>query len=165
MRPMPSPSAREKIGPAEKGGTRVGAGGLAGARPENGASIRVLVADDHKIMREGLAKLIQVEADMDVVGEAADGEQAVEMARRLHPQVVLMDMSMPRMNGLEATERILAEMPDIRVIALSMYEKEDREETMLKAGAVAYLTKAGPSGDLIAAIRAAAARTPEGPPS
>jgi CheY-like chemotaxis protein len=154
--PVPAPAVREEPGQAERGGTGVVAEGPGVVRPEETAAIRVLVADDHEIMREGLAKLIQVEADIAVVGEAADGAQAVEMARELHPQVVVMDMSMPRMNGLEATQRILAEMPDIRVIGLSMYEKADREEAMRKAGAVAYLTKDGPSADLIAAIRAAA---------
>ncbi len=156
--PIPAPAAPAKAGAAAAQGTRAEAGGPAGARPEGAGRIRVLVADDHKIMREGLAKLIQIEADMELVGEAADGEEAVEMARRLHPQVIVMDMSMPRMNGLEATERIVAELPDIRVIGLSMYERADREEAMRQAGAVAYLTKDGPSGDLIAAIRAAGFR-------
>jgi DNA-binding NarL/FixJ family response regulator len=87
------------------------------------------------------------------LGEAADGQIAVEMARRLAPEVIIMDLSMPRMNGIEATQRIKEELPCVRVIGLSMYEQADRADALLKAGAVAYLNKAGPSDELIAAIR------------
>ena len=120
----------------------------------HGRKIRVLVADDHQIMRQGLVQLLKEEGAIEVVGEAADGVIAVEMAQRLHPDVVIMDVSMPRMNGIEATERIVSEMPEVRVIGLSMYEKADRGAAMFRAGAAAYLTKDGPSEDLIAAILA-----------
>ncbi len=115
--------------------------------------IRLLLADDHKILRQGLAALLQMEEDIEVVGEAADGQEAVELARRLRPDVVIMDVSMPRINGLEATRTILAELPDTKVIALSMHAEGDMAAAMREAGAIAYLTKGGPSDSLIAAIR------------
>ncbi|MFH0974196.1 MAG: PAS domain S-box protein [Spirochaetota bacterium] len=118
-----------------------------------GTNIRVLVADDHAIVREGFVKLIQNEKDMEVVGEASNGEDAVNMARALRPDVIIMDIGMPKMNGIEATEKIISEIPGTRIIGLSMYEKADREEAMRKAGASVYLTKDGPSKDLIEAIR------------
>ncbi len=120
--------------------------------------IRVLVADDHRIVREGFIARIQSEADMEVVGEASDGCEALEKARLLRPDVIIMDMSMPRMNGVDATRRIREEIPATGIIGLSMYEKADAEEAMRKAGALAYLTKDGPLADLIAAIRGAVAR-------
>jgi PAS domain S-box-containing protein len=122
-----------------------------------GRRIRVLVADDHKIVREGFVALIQSEEDIDVVGEASNGKEAIEMARLLRPDVIVMDVSMPGMNGIEATTKIMTEMEGVRVIGLSMFEKADSEEAMRTAGAVAYLTKDGPSKDLITAIRASVA--------
>lgn len=113
----------------------------------------VLVVDDHRIVREGVVRLLQSEPDIDVVGEANDGESAIEMAHRLHPDVVVMDINMPGMNGIEATRRIHADLPGIRVIGLSMHAEADRADDMLKAGACTYLSKGGPSEDLIAAIR------------
>lgn len=115
--------------------------------------IRVLLADDHKILRQGLAGLLREEKDIELIGEACDGLMAVEMARRLHPDVVVMDISMPRLNGIEATRIITAEQPDIHVIGLSMYEMSDVAIAMRDAGAMTYLTKGCPSADLIAAIR------------
>ncbi len=132
--------------------------GAARGEPARGSRIRIVLADDHRIVREGLVMLIRDEADMEVVGEAADGAEAVEMACRLRPDVVIMDVSMPKVNGIEATARIAAGVPGARVIGLSMYERADREEAMRAAGAVAYLRKDGPSENLIAAIRAASGR-------
>jgi PAS domain S-box-containing protein len=117
------------------------------------APIRVLLADDHVIMRQGLARLLKEELGIQVVGEAADGEAAVELAARLLPDVILMDMSMPKLNGVEATRAIRNEHPDIRIIGLSMFEEAERARAMRDAGAVAYLTKSGPSSDLVATIR------------
>jgi CheY-like chemotaxis protein len=134
----------------------------ASAEPERvltaATKIRVLLADDHDVERKGLARLIMEEPDMEVAGEASDGRAAVEMSRRLHPDVILMDVSMPAMTGVEATRVIHAESPDIRIIALSMYEEPERAAEMRKAGAVDYLAKSGPSEAVVAAIRAVARR-------
>lgn len=115
--------------------------------------IRVLLADDHRILREGLAGILGVEPDIKVVGEASDGQMALELARKLRPDVVVMDVTMPRMNGQEATKRLKAEMPEVRVIALSMHSREDMAAAMKQAGACAYFTKGGPSELLVAAVR------------
>ncbi len=119
--------------------------------------IRVLLADDHVVMRQGLSLLLGDEPDIEIIAEASDGEEAVELARRLRPDVVLMDFSMPRMDGVEATRTIHGELPEIRIIGLSMYEEADRASAMRHAGAVAYLTKSGKPDVLLAAIRSAAA--------
>jgi len=124
-----------------------------GAIPGCGSKIRILVVDDHKIMREGLSRLLQSLPDMEVVGEAPDGKTALDMAKELQPNIVIMDISMPCMNGIEATRCIAVEAPDVRVIGLSMYEEEDQAREMLEAGAVDYFNKAGPAQGLVASIR------------
>lgn len=113
--------------------------------------IRVLVVDDHEIVRRGLVTLIGQQAGIEVVGEACDGIDAIEAAERMRPDIVLMDVSMPRMDGIEATRRIAAQFPEVRVIGLSMYDEADRD--MREAGAAAYLNKAGPVESLVATIR------------
>lgn len=127
------------------------------AQPHDQRGIRVLLADDHRILREGIASLLQEERDIVVVGEASDGAMAVEMAQRLRPDIVLMDITMPRMSGVEATRRIARAIPQTRIIALSMHNEADMAGAIRDAGAVAYLTKGGPSAALVAAIRAAIA--------
>jgi PAS domain S-box-containing protein len=118
--------------------------------------IRVVIADDHQILRQGLIALLRVEPGIAVVGEAADGIEAVELARSLAPDVVIMDVTMPRMNGIEATRQIAAELPAVKVVGLSMHEDETIAAAMRKAGAVDFVTKGGRSGALISAIREAA---------
>lgn len=113
---------------------------------------RVLLADDHAIMRQGLAGLLRDQAAIEVVGEAADGRQAVEVALRTRPDVVLMDVTMPVLNGIEATRRILHALPGVRVIGLSMHEEGGMATAMRHAGAVGYLCKDTASEDLIATI-------------
>ncbi len=124
------------------------------------APIGVLLADDHDLLREGLVSLLRDHADMEVVGEASDGESAVELALKIRPDVVIMDVALPRLSGVEATRRIVASQPGIRVIGLSMHEQADMENAMRSAGAVDYLAKDGPTDDLVAAVRSAARRGP-----
>jgi PAS domain S-box-containing protein len=116
--------------------------------------IRVLIADDHKVVRQGLIKLLEEQPDIQVMGDAGKGYEAVEMARQLKPDVVLMDVSLPDISGLDATRLILTSCPEISVIGLSMHEENDMAASMMKAGAVAYLTKGGATGPLISTIRA-----------
>ena len=126
---------------------------IAPVRPKS-RKISVLLVDDHRIVRQGLASLLEFEEDIEVVGEAENGRQAVELARQHTPEVVIMDVNMPIMGGIEATQILSRELPQIKVIGLSMHAERDTAEAMRQAGAVAYLTKGGPSEDLIAAIRA-----------
>jgi CheY-like chemotaxis protein len=116
--------------------------------------IRLLLADDHAVMREGLARLLGQEPDIQIVGEASDGLEAVKLAEQLLPDVVLMDFSMPGLNGMEATKAIKRRHPQIQVIGLSVYDQEERAKEMLDAGAVNYLNKSGPATAVKAAIRA-----------
>ncbi len=120
-------------------------------------SIRVLLADDHEIMLNGLRSLLEQEADMVVVGEAKDGREAVAAAREKAPQVVVMDLSMPGMNGIEATRRIAAEQPAVKVLCFSMHGDQGFVGAALEAGAAGYLLKDYAVDDLVQAIRAVAA--------
>ncbi len=115
--------------------------------------IRVLLVDDHAVVRLGLTMLLAHEPDIEVVGEAGDGVAALDLARRLSPDVVVLDVSMPGISGLELARRMKAELPAIRIIALSMFDEREMAATMRAAGAAVYLSKTGPSEALIAAIR------------
>lgn len=119
-------------------------------------SIRILLADDHKIMREGLRSLIEKNSDMEVVAEAEGGETALHLARRLRPDVIVMDVGMPDMNGMEATRRIVAELSGVKVIALSIHSDRRFVAGMLTAGASSYLLKDCAFEELERAIRAVA---------
>jgi DNA-binding NarL/FixJ family response regulator len=103
--------------------------------------IRVLAADDQRVVREGIAMILSLLPDVEVVGTAADGEEALALAGKWRPDVVLMDLRMPRLDGVEATRRLRAEFPDIRVIALTTYADDRSVVSALRAGAVGYLTK------------------------
>jgi two-component system, NarL family, response regulator NreC len=118
--------------------------------------IRVLVADDHTILRQGLCALLCRQADMEVVGEAADGRQAVDLCGRENADVVLMDIAMAGMNGIEATRRITADHPATKVAILSMHSDESYVRRALKAGALAYLLKESAQDDIVTAIRSVA---------
>lgn len=120
--------------------------------------ISVLLVDDHKLMRQGLSSLLQFESDIEIIGEAENGQRALELARELHPDVVVMDVNMPVMNGIDATRILMKEMPYTRIIALSMHMDGEAAKAIRDAGAVAYLTKGGPSEDLVEAIRACCRR-------
>jgi PAS domain S-box-containing protein len=123
------------------------------AREPCGGRARLLLVDDHVVIRQGLVALLSGEPDLQVVGEASDGDEALELAGRLHPDIVLMDFSMPRMNGVEATRRMRGLLPHTRVVALSMFDDADRAEAMKRAGACAYLSKSGRSDALIRTLR------------
>jgi DNA-binding NarL/FixJ family response regulator len=116
--------------------------------------IRILLADDHTVVRDGLRALLEREADMSVVAEAADGWESVRLAETEAPDVVLMDLAMPNMNGMEATRRILAADPRVGVVILSMHKDESYVLGALKAGAKAYLLKDSIRSEVIQAIRA-----------
>lgn len=121
-------------------------------KPVKAEGIRVLFADDHKVIRHGLIKLILENPGIQVVGEAANGWQALELARQLRPDVIVMDISMPRMDGIETTRRIKAELPDIRVIGLSMFDDEPIIGRMREAGAETTINKQASSSELLSAI-------------
>jgi len=115
--------------------------------------LRVVLADDHRILRMALASMLEDEQDLEVVGEARDGAEAVALAERLQPDVILMDVTMPRLSGIEATRQITAAWPQIRVIGLSMHEEQGMAVQMRQAGAFDYLTKGGTPEQLLATIR------------
>lgn len=116
-------------------------------------SARILLADDHRIMREGLAALVEKQPDMTVIGQAGDGRQAVQLARDLQPDVIIMDASMPVLNGMEATRRIAAELPAVKVLCLSFQSEKRLVLAVLEAGASGYLLKDCAFEELITAIR------------
>ena len=119
-----------------------------------GVGIRVLLADDHTLFRNGIDRLLQKEPDIVVVGYAKDGREAIDLARKLKPNVILMDISMPQSNGIQATRVIHQEYPDIRIIGLSIFQNQERAQIMLEAGAVDYKHKGCSAAELIAAVRA-----------
>ena len=115
--------------------------------------IAVLLAEDHTIVREGLRKMLELEADLEVVGEAADGRQAVALAKKLRPAVVLMDIAMPRLNGLEATRQILKTVPGTKVLILSAHNDDAYVNHATESGAVGFLLKQTSAHDVCRAIR------------
>ena len=115
--------------------------------------IRILIADDHAVVAEGLKHLIEAQADMQVVAIVADGREAVRQAGELHPDVVLMDLSMPELNGADATRVILEQDPGRKVIVLSMYADHEYVRRALKAGALGYVVKRSAAKDVVDAIR------------
>ena len=119
----------------------------------NDASIRVLLVDDHAVLRQGISLLLREDPGFYVVGEAEDGASAIELVRQTRPDVVLMDISMPGMNGIEATRLICAEHPDIKVIGLSMYDEKERGKEIMAAGAAGYITKSDPVDSVTSTIR------------
>jgi signal transduction histidine kinase/ActR/RegA family two-component response regulator len=123
-----------------------------------GDVLRLVVADDHAVVREGFVGLLDRQLDFDVVGEAADGEEAVQQAKALCPDAIVMDVDMPTVNGIEATRRIKQRQPDTVIIGLSLHEEESVARAMYEAGADAYVGKHAPAKDLIEAIRRACSR-------
>jgi len=116
--------------------------------------IRVLIADDHPNFREGLSALLQSASDLEVMGEAADGEEIISLAAALQPDVILMDLNMPGVGGIEATRRVLDTSPHISVLVISMHEDDESIFAALQAGARGYLLKGAPKAEILRAIRA-----------
>lgn len=115
--------------------------------------IRVLLVEDQTLMRQGLRTILELEDGFDVIGEAADGQAAIEQARALRPDVVLMDVQMPRVNGVQATAALAAELPDTRVVILTTFDYDEYVFDGIKAGARGYLLKDTPASELLATIR------------
>ena len=128
--------------------------------PPEGASakpmIRILLADDHALVRQGFRMILEDQSDMEIVGQAGNGREAVELASKLHPDVAVMDVAMPELNGIEATRRITTVSPRTRVLALSMHKDSMYVREILRAGARGYLLKDSGDADLVAAVRAVA---------
>ncbi len=116
------------------------------------SKIRVLICDDHTILRDGIRLLLNSQLDMEVVGEAVDGREAVDKARTLKPDVILMDIAMPGLNGLEATKQVRRDDPNARVLVLTMYESDEYIAQMLEAGAAGYVLKKVAGSELVYAI-------------
>src|ERR1019366_1839987 len=126
---------------------------LPGARG-NMKKIRIVLADDHSVVRQGFRRILEAQSDMEIVGEASNGREALEQAALLTPDVVVMDVAMPELNGIEATRRMKEATPHSRVLALSMHKDSVYVREILRAGARGYLLKDAVDEDLIAAVRA-----------
>jgi NarL family two-component system response regulator LiaR len=124
------------------------------------STIRVMLVDDHDMVRKGLGVLLRVKGDLELVGEAENGEEAVHLCEKLRPDVVLMDLKMPKMNGAAATQVIKERWPRVQVIALTSFQEKELVQEALKAGAISYLLKNVSAGDLADAIRSAYAGRP-----
>jgi DNA-binding NarL/FixJ family response regulator len=125
---------------------------------EQGMCVRVVLADDHKIMREGLCSLLRSDPRVEIVGVAEDGRSAIQLVREQKPDVVVMDVAMPDLNGIDAARRIKADMPEVRILALSMHSDKRYISSMLQAGASGYLLKDCAFKELVQAIHTVARR-------
>jgi len=128
---------------------------MARSAPLPALKVRVLVAEDHAVVREGIRMILDAQEDVEVVGEACDGDEALRLARQLLPDVVVMDISMPRMNGVEATREIKRLYPDMQVLILTMHEEESYVFQLLRLGAAGYVLKRAAATDLVEGVRAA----------
>ena len=129
-------------------------------RPLASSSIRILIADDHDVVRTGLRSLLEAESDLKVSGEARDGREAIKEACRLAPDVVILDFSMPGMNGLEVTQRIRKALTGTEVLVLTAYDSEQLARSVLSAGALGYMSKSDADRDLVVAVRSVYQRRP-----
>lgn len=127
------------------------------ARNKDGRKLRIVIAEDHATVREGIKLIIGAEKDLDVVGEASNGQMAVAEAERLRPDVILMDVSMPKLNGLKATAKLKECCPEVQVLALTRHKDDGYLQQLLRAGASGYVLKQSPPEELLHAIRAVAA--------
>lgn len=121
--------------------------------------VRVMVADDHKLFREGLISLLSQESFVHIVGQANDGEEAVALARELKPDILIIDVTMPKLNGVQVTAQVMRELPQTKVIGLSMHERDDMANAMRDAGAAAYCSKGGPTEALLNVLRGVALKS------
>lgn len=128
--------------------------------PQAMPTIRIMLAEDHAVVREGTRNLLELEPDFEVVGEAATGVEAIEVAGRVHPDVAIVDIGMPEMNGIEATRQIKARWPDINVLVLTAYDDDEYVFAFVEAGAAGYLLKDVPAEEVIRAVRAVHAGEP-----
>ena len=117
--------------------------------------IKVLLVDDHAIMRDGIRAILSLHDDIDLVGEASEGQEAIEKTRELSPDVVIMDVAMPDMDGIEATRRIRKESPNVKIIMLTQYDNKEYVLSAIKAGAAGYVPKRALGSELVSAVRAA----------
>ena len=115
--------------------------------------MRVLLADDHRIVRDGLKAILEAQPDIEVVGEAASGQEASEQVAKLKPDIVIMDLAMPGMNGIEATRQIKQHNPDVKIMALTMHDSDEYFFQVINAGASGYFVKGGSSAELVSALR------------
>lgn len=115
--------------------------------------VRILIADDHQLVREGIRRILEDEADFQVVGEAADGKQAIDLVEQSHPDVVLLDVAMPGLDGVEATRRLAKQQPETRVLVVTMYADEHHAARLLRMGAAGYVVKDAAPSELAEAIR------------
>ena len=134
--------------------------GSRSSSPRSTASLRVLIVDDHQLMREGLRLLIERENDIVVVGEAGNAEDALRLGRELSPQIVLMDINMPGVNGIETTRDLLHEQPNLKVLGLSMHSNDQLMVEMMRAGAAGYVSKLSAGREVVMAIRTVATGKP-----
>lgn len=128
---------------------------MARPAPVPAPRVRVLIAEDHAVVREGIHMILDAQPDFEVVGEARDGDEAMRLARQLLPDVVVMDISMPRLNGVEATQEIKRAHPEMQVLILTMHEEESYVFQLLRLGAAGYVLKRAAATDLVEAVRAA----------
>ncbi|HZG84243.1 response regulator transcription factor [Paenibacillus sp.] len=119
-------------------------------------TIKIIIADDHPVFREGLRSLLSIDEALEIAAEASDGEEAVKLAMELRPDVVLMDIQMPVMNGIDAAQRIVARLPGVRVLMLTMYDDDDSVFKAMRAGARGYILKGARPEEVIRAVRATA---------
>ena len=117
------------------------------------SSIRILVADDHPVVREGLIAMLSTQADFDIVGEAAHGEEVVQKAKALRPDVVLLDLEMPKMDGVEALQQLREAVPEVRALVFTVFDTDERIIEAVRAGAQGYLLKGAPRSEVFKAIR------------
>ena len=126
--------------------------------------IRILMADDHPVVRAGIRGMLETQPDFEVIAEAENGEEAIEAARKLKPGVILMDLRMPKMEGVEAIEKIKESQPEIHILVLTTYDTDADIVRAVEAGATGYLLKDAPREELFRAVRATASSSPAGPP-